>query len=273
MNKPKQPLFHAMPDAERLRLAKRYADSLVDHVAALFTMNAANHLIIYGDTLAKQVPPSYAAHAFNQFRQSMHLFELVRLCALWDSPAKDRESIPTVLALVDKPEIIQEAADRGRALYANELQEVNLSPGATPEQRAAMRAGLDGLRQRLAEEQAADVLARYDEARSQAATVTASAELAALRSFRDRYIAHNLNLAEPDPKQPTEVSGPKYGDENKLLETTVEIADRLHRALNGTAFDWQGSRRIAAENAQALWGACQFVGIAQPPRKPTPAGT
>ncbi len=81
-------------------------------------------------------------------------------------PAKDRESIPTVLALVDKPEIIQEAAAGAAPSYANELQEVNLSPGATPEQRLPCGPDWMGCGSVWAEEQAADVLARYDEARS-----------------------------------------------------------------------------------------------------------
>ena len=44
---------------------------------------------------------------FRQFQISMHLFEIVRLCALWRYLAKDRESIRTVIALFNEPDLIE----------------------------------------------------------------------------------------------------------------------------------------------------------------------
>jgi len=38
--------------------------------------------MLYSDTLSKQVPKSYAANAFNVFREALHQIELVRVCAL-----------------------------------------------------------------------------------------------------------------------------------------------------------------------------------------------
>jgi bifunctional non-homologous end joining protein LigD len=35
--------------------------------------------------LSSQIPQSFAANAFNVFQRSMHQFEIVRLCVLWDS--------------------------------------------------------------------------------------------------------------------------------------------------------------------------------------------
>jgi hypothetical protein len=81
------------PD-ERIAQARTRAQKLVDHIATLFLMHEANAVVIYSQTLADQIPRSCAAHAFNQFQRSMHLFEIVRLCALWDPPGSDRESIP-----------------------------------------------------------------------------------------------------------------------------------------------------------------------------------
>ena len=51
---------------------------------------------------------------------------------------------------------------------------------------------------------------------------------------------------------------PKYGDERKVLEATVPIADALHRALNDTSSMWDDARRIARDNAAALWNGCSF---------------
>ncbi|WP_331287464.1 MULTISPECIES: hypothetical protein [Methylobacteriaceae] len=267
MNKPRQPMFHAVPDAERLAKAKQYTDRVVGHLMALFPTHEANQLVIYGDTLSRQIPPSYAAHAFNQFQQNMHLMELLRLCALWDKPGADRESIPTILALIDKPEIVHTLADATHRFYANELTATHLTPFKDADHQAAYEAWWEDERKTRADEEAAKLRTWLDEARASGETAQASPELTALREFRDGYIAHNLSLPEPDPNAPTKVQGLRYGDETKLLETSIEITDRLHLALNGTSFDWNGSREIAASNAEELWGACQFIGITRNRRK------
>ena len=51
-------------------------------------------------------------------QSSQLLFELIRLCALWGPPREDRESIPTILELLNKPEIM---AIAGRELHAERL--------------------------------------------------------------------------------------------------------------------------------------------------------
>jgi hypothetical protein len=53
---------------------------------------------LFSPTLASQVPPSYAANAFNVFQHVMYDFEIMRLCALWELPKREddeTESSPT----------------------------------------------------------------------------------------------------------------------------------------------------------------------------------
>jgi hypothetical protein len=96
------------PAPERLALAKARADRLVHNIVPLFLIHESNALVIYSHKLSEQIPSSYAAHAFNQFQRSMHLFELARLCAMWGGPRDDRESIPTIIALFNEPELIDQ---------------------------------------------------------------------------------------------------------------------------------------------------------------------
>ena len=107
-------------------------------------------------------------------------------------------------------------------------------------------------RQSRAEEETAKLRTWLAEARSQAEAIQASPELAALRTFRDCYIAHNLSQLEPDPNTPTEIRRVRFGNEAKLLDGTVQIADQLHLALNSTGFMWDDSRDIARNNAKSL---------------------
>ena len=76
-------------------------------------------------------------------------------------------------------------------------------------------------------------------AAGQTAEIQKSSKLRALMAFRDRYIAHNLDIPQPDLNYETSVEHLKYGDETFLLEQTVCVADALHHGLNQTSFDWK----------------------------------
>jgi hypothetical protein len=64
--------------------------------------------------LSSQIPESYAANAFNVFQQSIHQFEIVRLCALWDSAELEKENIPTVVGLIDDAQVLNIIFDEVR---------------------------------------------------------------------------------------------------------------------------------------------------------------
>jgi hypothetical protein len=93
---------------ERIRHAKDRADKLVGHTATLFLMREAKALGVYSPKLARKIPRSHAAHAFNQFRRSMHLFEIIRLLRALGyfkhGPGKHPHDRPVVqrAALVDQ---------------------------------------------------------------------------------------------------------------------------------------------------------------------------
>src|SRR3954465_7073896 len=84
---------------QRIKAAKQKVARLVDDMRALLQVHEANRIIVYSDRLSTQVGRSFAANAFNSFQRSA-LFELVRLCAAWDTPKEDRYSIPSAILLV-----------------------------------------------------------------------------------------------------------------------------------------------------------------------------
>ena len=243
---------------ERITRAKERANKLVGHIATLFLMHEANALVVYSPKLAEQIPRSYAAHAFNQFQRSMHLFEIVRLCALWDRPSKDRESIPTIIALFNEPGLVDQIARNTHDPYANEAEPADPDASNDPQHVAARNAWWRKDRSTFAQEAEQQVRERLAFAAKKAAEVGASSRLKAMRNFRDAYIAHNLALLEPDMKTEEKVAPLRYGEERALLDDTVAVADALHCGLNGTSFDWEGSKQIARGNAAALWNNCAF---------------
>lgn len=247
-----------LSDAERLALARKRTSKLIDHLCALFTMHEANAIVVYSPVLAKQIPRSRAASAFNQLQTSLHLFEFVRLCALWDSPGDDRESIPTILALINKPEILRQIVEETRAKFANDAFPHDMNPSSDPGMEEWKREWWAEECAERAEEEADRTQEQLAAAVFRITAMQANPTLTVLRSFRDEFIAHNLSL----PKAPDAAEGGvqrlRYGDERPLLRETIKIADLLHRALNDTTFFWLDARRSARREARALWTRCTF---------------
>jgi hypothetical protein len=95
---------------ERIKLAKGKLPRLVDHVLYVLELHENNKIILYSPLLSKQIPQSYAAHAFNLFQCGLHQLEIVRLCALWDDVRLDKENIPTIVDLIDDERAIETLA-------------------------------------------------------------------------------------------------------------------------------------------------------------------
>ena len=190
----------------------------------------------------------------------MHLFELVRLCAIWDGPGKDRESIPTIIALFNEPDLINQLVAEAHAFHANEV------PPDTVDSESASK-WWKGDRKASADLVAATIRAKLSFAVSKAEEILATPQLKALMDFRHSYIAHNLDQTDPSSESEGNVEKFKYGYETYVLDATVSVADALHHGLNRTSFDWKGSQGIARRNAQALWNDCNFNIKSQPQRE------
>ena len=103
-------------------------------------MHESNILVIHSPDMSAQIPRSFAVHAFNQFQRSMHLFEIIRLGALWDPSGTDRESIPTIVELFNEPALVEQIARETHDLYANEAQPADPDASSDPEDVAARKA-------------------------------------------------------------------------------------------------------------------------------------
>jgi hypothetical protein len=241
-----------LPDADRITLARARTDKLVDHVRSLFLMHETNQIVAYSPLLTAQIPRSYAGHAFAQFQKSMLLFEIVRLCAIWDGKGSDRASLATIVALYDTPEI--------RSRIEQETYDYHLATGAAPpigDRALAEWAKSEALKR--ATQERTKVQRRLERVAAAVNCLTKSKVVTSAMEFRNQYIAHNLDLPSPDLK--VEEAPPramKYGDERRLLRVTVRLVDDLHYALNGASFAWDDAREQAKRSASQLWDNCKF---------------
>lgn len=248
-----------LDDQVRIEQARERTNRLVSHISTLFMMHEANKIATYSPRLSSQIPRSFAAHSFSQFQQSMHLFEVLRLAAIWDGPSRDRESIPTIVALYDKPSIVDRLAKETHAYHANMGEPRELTPTSDPEDAEVRTQFWKIFRAKRAVEEQAKTRRRLVRARWSTERVARAPAFQSIRQFRDRFLAHNLTNPEPDlssASEPPRVM--KYGDERRLLNVTVSVANLLHLGLNGACFDWEGSRDIARRAADELWGNCRF---------------
>lgn len=247
--KPKWP--EMLSPEGRIAEAKEKTVKIVDHLLHVIAVHESNKALLFSDTLAKQVPPSHAAHTFNLLCDNQYRYELVRLCALWDSSSPDRESIPTIAALVD--------CDAVRTMLAHEAEShwVRIPMRVMPADENS-----DDETQRLVESMARESSAAFGAKQAQNALrwlksagkmsirVRECDRYLALVDSRDRHIAHNLSSAA-GKKAPLKTV--KYGDDNWLLALSIRIIDRLYLGVCGASFDWNGSQKIAEKRALNFW--------------------
>jgi hypothetical protein len=252
-------MFENLDGAKRIELAKAKMEKVLDHFLYLLELNANNAYVVYSPILSSQIPPSYAANAFNVFQRSMHQFEIVRLCALWDSPGAEKENIPTVIELIDDSAIIDKLAEETRQHRANDhISLLNASDDS--KLNAAEREAVRSAEQQFADEQASKAISELKHTIVQARSILRSSRLASVMNIRDKHLAHALERTHREKRGL--VSPMKYGDERALLDQSMPIVEGLFCWVNGKSFSIENSREIDDENATALWQGCKFENLA-----------
>lgn len=244
---------NALSINERISKAKERTGRVVGHLSGLFLIHETNRIVVHSPKLSEQIPRSHAAHAFNQLQDSLHFSELLRLTALWDRFGDDRESIPSIVDFIDDPKIINKIAQETHQYFVTQPIAKDLTDEENAEIAKIIQENLEDYKKNRAEKDAALVRERLAEAIKSSRDVQGRLNVRALIDFRHSRLAHNL-----DPNLPSQIAHFKHGDEVGLLAETVKIADLLHLGINGTSFNWDDARKIARNNAEALWHGCTF---------------
>jgi hypothetical protein len=246
-----------MTVGKRIALAKSRTEALVDHARAQIMLRESNNLVVYSPLLSAQVGRSYAAHAFNNFQQSMHSFEIIRLCALWDKSDRDTVSIPTVADLINAPEILEALRDECYSHWA--YIPVNLlNQFDSPEEQGMIEKVIKENEEIRAKQEAEQTLDILRDALTKVDTLIASDELESVINWRNKHLAHSLVQTVAESKAVTPIRNAKYGEEVTLLDHSIEIIDAFHKGINGKGFAWDGARKHCKRYAAALWEGCTF---------------
>ena len=248
-------MFKKMAVEDRVRVAKEKTERVVDHLLYLLALHENNAIIVYSPTLSSQIPTSYAANAFNLFQRGLHQFEIVRLCALWDTSEAEKENIPTVIELIDHPDVIEALAAETLSQWTN-IGGVIANPSSDPELAALEKSALQRSNREFGEEQAQKGRAALQRAIVESRTILTSPKLQGIMNLRDKYLAHSLSHSRREKSGP--IAPMKYGDEREVLNASVPIVESLYCWINGRGFSFEDSRQIARKNANALWTRCKF---------------
>src|SRR5262249_39682771 len=144
-------------------------------------------------TLSAQIPPSYAANAFNVFVSALGWFEIVRLCALWDRAEIAKENIPIIVKLVNDPDVIEALVEETRSHWQQKGGQLFTSQDDDPGLVAAATEELARIDEQLGEEQATTARSDLQTAIADARDILKSKNLAGIMNFRDKSLAHSLS--------------------------------------------------------------------------------
>ena len=247
-------MFKHMATVERVEAAKQKTEQVVDHLFQLIALHENNAIVVYSDTLALQIPRSYAANAFNVFQQSLYRFEIVRLCALWDRawPDLSRESIPTIVELIADSNVIEALVEETRSTWTSWMLPVDPED---PKTDAAVRESLTRLNERPVQEKTAEVSDGLKKSIARGRKIENSAILRNVRKLRDKHLAYSLFETFQEKKNAVPI---QYGDERELLLESIQLVETLQLWVNGTSIDFDKSQQIARKNVEALWKHCTF---------------
>ena len=218
-----------MQAKKRISEAKRLTACAVDHLQYLLDIHENNAIVLYSNTLSKQIPKSYAANAFNVLREAMHQIEIVRICALWDpGHTIEKESIMTVIELIDDPEVLDALGEQARA-------------GHPPQ---------------IAEQRAQRAISNLKDVIQKARELAKSQQMKSIRKLRDSHVAHYLT--EKVEEKTNDLSPMKHGDERPVIDLSIVIVEALNSYVNDVSLSFRDAQTIDQKCAGALWNACTF---------------
>ncbi len=231
---------------------------VVDHAHYLLDIHENNAIVLFSDILSKQIPKSYAANAFNSFREAMHQIEVVRLCALWDAAHLDHESIPTVIELIDSGDVVAALVEEERARHRVPATPLEDDQFTNVEEKNIVSQAIERQQQQFGEKRAKQAENELTAAIKQARSLRTSDRLTSLRNLRDKHLAHYLVESRAE-KTGTPIEPAKYGDERVVLEESLAIIQTLYCWVNGIGISFEQSRKVDRKCAEALWNGCKFT--------------
>lgn len=217
----------AMSTSARIEAARSKANQLFERCVEIERIHANNKYLTYSEPFRGGLVHTFAGNAYASLRHANFGFELIRLAALWDSPAANRISIPEVIALISDDSVLDQLKREFDEWYAGPGDFLRGSHNDQRWRRSLRAAfGLSG-------------------------ALVGSERLKSIRRHRNKFLAHNLTI-------PTGNS-PRFGYERKLRLSTHRIANALTTLLEDRGVDYNNSRDLCRRHAAEFWDGLSWT--------------
>src|SRR5688572_30118559 len=71
---------------QRVQHVEEMIERIIDLVGPVISLHETNRIVMFSEALSQQIPRSYAANAFRDFRRALLDSEMTKLVRLWDKP-------------------------------------------------------------------------------------------------------------------------------------------------------------------------------------------
>jgi hypothetical protein len=210
----------------RIKFAQEKLDRNIDRTLSGTALRESNRVLLK-NRLAAQIPQSQAANCYNALIESQLKFETLLLASLWDKSAKERNSIPSILELVE--DVAVQAKLRKNAEEQYQL--------AYPIFR---------------QEEVAKFNTRIDKAFNLSRTTQGMPEFDNLLNFRNFEIAHSITKSSPM----IDLTSIRLAE--PFWDQTIECVNSLYGAICLSGFDFEGAKTIQSLSALEFWNNLDF---------------
>lgn len=197
-----------------------------------------------------------ASIAFDQLRHDALSFSIIRLLSIWEKPAENSYSIPTIILLVDDHRVFAALENRMKEkIGARQLRILNNQHDPSL-QRAMIEAVSEGQQSRANNMAVANTTNLYN-CIADARAILSQSVVENAKKYRD-LSAHFLEYLR-DPKSSKSVQL-TITDLDELLQDTVAVCEILYSSVNGISYDLNNDvRRICRSRADEFWQNLKFT--------------
>jgi hypothetical protein len=249
--------INTMNPSERVLKATEIIEEQIKMITEIIYINETNRYFSEYDVLVKQIPPSFAANAYNVISYSMVYFEILKICHLWDDVDLDSYSLPTVRALIDDDGVrkfCKTAAFPGR--YSPPHVSIRASNDADRE-KATMWVLRDH-RTRARKSNYYLYGRKWTSVVSQLKAAENDDDLTKMRNFRDKYLAHRLVQTRAEKRATAKIGNPRYATAARVLKDSMRLMNLIYNMVSGAGYSFESSRESAEHCHAELWNNCRF---------------
>jgi hypothetical protein len=181
--------------------------------------------ILYNQDRTQKFNNTYSAHVFNYMQHALVNDGISCVWRLWDK-ADDSNSIPSLIKKLDAQQNINAIKNRRREamLDRSSSRAINSADNSTNEE-------IHETFQKMAEKDANEAALSVDNEFSEIKKQIADQELCGLlnrsKDWRDRHIAHNLEITKKEKKDGIRTAPIMWGDLERTIELTAKIVPPL----------------------------------------------